>query len=33
MRATTLVAAGMFGLSLLVSYGLPRKAREDAPAH
>ena len=33
MQVTTLVAAGMFGLSLLVSYGLPRRAREEAPAH
>jgi EmrB/QacA subfamily drug resistance transporter len=33
MRVTTLVAAGMFGLSMLVSYGLPRHAREEAPAH
>ena len=32
MQVTTLVAAGMFGLSLLVSYGLPRRAREGAPA-
>ena len=33
MQVTTLVAAGMFGLSLLVSYGLPRRAREEASAH
>jgi EmrB/QacA subfamily drug resistance transporter len=33
MRATTLVAAGMFGLSMLVSYGLPARAREGAATH
>lgn len=33
MRVTTLVAAGMFGLSMLVSYGLPPQTREQAAAH
>src|SRR5690606_5423014 len=33
MQATTLAAAGLFALSLLISYVLPRRAREGAAMH